>query len=743
MQMYERGLLTGLVGLCASHGVMASVDRLGDGLVSAPGVLPFTEVERALRRVNMTCGAVALPLKRISSHALPVLLMMHDGSCLVLEKLGKTTAEVTYPESGAGRSTLTLETLEAGYAGLYLIAKQIDVVSAHLDSTFDDKPRHWILGSVRDQWRAYRDVLLASLMASLLAVGSALFSMQVYDRVVPNAAFDTLWVLASGVIASIVLEWALRHLRARLIDHAGRALDIQLSAQLFERVVHMRFAHRPTSVGVFANQVRDFSSVRDFFTSGTLATLCDLPFCFLLLALIAFVGGTAVYVVLASMVLIVLPGLLMQKKLAALSRQNAKESAALNGLLLEAVGNLENVKATRSEDRLQRAHASLTAIMAASSSKTRDITGMLQLVGASTQQLCYTAVIISGVYLITSGELTTGSMVACTLLSSRVLMPISQVATLLARWQFVKAAMEGLDRIIATPMERAANRHFVRAEQLRGAYRLDNVQFAHNPDSAPALRIGRLSIAAGERVALLGGNGAGKSTLMRLMSGLIDPQQGDVLLDDLALSQIDPIDRRRQIGYLPQSVALFQGTLRENLTLGRALWSDAELIQALDAVGLGAFVRKHVRGLDQDILSIGNISGGQKQAIGLARVILQDPKIVILDEPTAAFDQASETAVITFLTGWLQGRTAIIATHKQDVLKLTQRAVVLHDGKVVHDGEMGQLVDLAQAQRAKRASVNQGNQVAPATSVAPAASVGSVTAATLPSNITAISERAS
>lgn len=713
MSAHEAGLLAGLVRLCAAHGVATSAERLGDGLLSGPGRLPFAEVERALRRVNMTCGMVALPLRRISEHALPVLLMMRDGSCLVLEKLSSDHAEVSYPESGSGRDTLTLDALEAAYAGLYLIAKHIEVVSPHLDRSFDDKPRHWILGPVREQWRVYRDVLLASLMANLLAVGTALFSMQVYDRVVPNAAFDTLWVLASGVGAAILLEWVLRYMRSRLIDHAGRALDIQLSAQLFERVVHMRLVHRPSSIGVFANQVRDFASVRDFFTSGTLATLCDLPFMFVLLALIGFIGGWAVLVVLAAVVLIVLPGVLMQKKLATLSRQNAKESAALNGLLLEAVDNLENVKATRSEERLQRAHASLTAIMAASGTRTRDITGMLQLMGSSTQQLCYTAVIITGVYLITAGELTTGSMVACTLLSSRVLMPMSQIANLLARWQFVKAALEGLDRIIALPIERPVDRHFVRAENLRGAYRLENILYAHDPENAPALQIGRLTVKAGERIALLGGNGAGKSTLMRLMAGLTDPQQGNVLVDDLALSQIDPIDRRRQIGYLPQSVALFQGTLRENLTLGQSLWSDAQLFAALDAVGLGTFVRKHVRGLDQDILSVGNISGGQKQAVGLARLILQDPRIVILDEPTSAFDQANEAKVVEYLKTWLRGRTAIIATHKRELLSLTQRAVVLHEGKVVHDGEMGKLVELASAQRAKRAAAPPVTPVAP------------------------------
>jgi len=691
MSLYEPGLLAGLVRLCRAHGVNASAESLGDGLVREPGVLPFGQVERAMRRANMTCGLVALPLRQLSAHAMPVLLLMRDGSCLVLEKLTPTTAEVAYAEPSAGRDAMSREELEASYAGCYLIAKHIEVVSPHLDATFDAKPGHWMLGPIWEQWHVYRDVLLASLMANLLAVGVALFSMQVYDRVVPNAAFDTLWVLASGVAVAIALEWVLRYLRARLIDSSGRELDLRLSVQLFERVVHMRLAHQPTSVGAFANQVRDFASVREFFTSGTLATLCDLPFVVFILALIGFIGGWVAVVVLAAVVLIALPGILMQKKLAALSRQNTRESAALNGLLLEAVDNLENVKATRSEERLQKAHARLTAVMVDSGGKTRDITTTLQLMAGSTQQLCYTAVVIVGVYLIAGGTLTTGGMVACTLLSSRALSPMSQVASLLTRWQFVKAAMEGLDRIVSLPLERPPGRHFARAERIRGAYQLDNVTYAHTPDSPPALRIARLAIQAGEQVALLGGNGAGKSTLMRLMAGLTDPQQGSVLLDNLALSQIDPIDRRRQIGYLPQNVGLFQGTLRENLTLGHPLWSDAELLKALDAVGLGAFVRRNVRGLDQDILSIGNISGGQRQAIGLARVILQEPRVVILDEPTSAFDQASEARVIEFMKDWLKGRTALIATHKRDLLALTQRAVVLNEGRVVHDGDMSSM----------------------------------------------------
>ena len=446
-------------------------------------------------------------------------------------------------------------------------------------------------------------------------------------------------------------------MRASLVDVSGRDLDLRLSAQLFDKVANMRLAHQPASTGVFANQVRDFATVREFFTSGTVTAICDLPFVLIFIGVIWFIGGPVALVVLAGVVLTILPGLVMQKRLAAASRENTREAAALNGLLLETISNLETVKASRAEGRLQRAHAQLTATMATTAVRTRGLTNLMSQLVSTVQKLAYAGVIIAGVYLISAGELTVGSLIACTLLSSRTMSPMGQVAGLLARWQHVRAAMVGLDNIMELPVERPADRHFVRAASLSGTYKLNDVVYRHDPQAPPVIAIPELDVAAGERIALLGGNGAGKSTLLRLMAGLTDAQSGSVLIDDLAMSQIDPIDRRRQIGYLPQSVALFQGTLRDNLLLDHGLHSDEELLEALDAVGLGTFVRRHVRGLDLQLQGNANVSGGQRQSIGLARVLLQDPKIVLLDEPTSAFDHITEANVIAYLKTWLEGRT--------------------------------------------------------------------------------------
>jgi ATP-binding cassette subfamily C protein LapB len=695
-------LVAGLVELCRVQGVATNPTQLTDGLPRATGE-PLTAAlaPLALRRANMSCRISREPVQKLPIHSLPALVFLTDGRCVVLEEISQHKAKLILPETGGGRALWDLQDLLAAHDGRVLISKPLDIVADRLDARSKDD-RHWILGPVLGNWRIYSNVMLASFAANLLAVVTALFSMQVYDRVVPNNAFDTLWILASGVGIAILLELMLRLMRASLIDVSGGDLDLRLSSQLFDKVTNMRLSAQPASTGVFANQVRDFATVREFFTSGTVTAICDVPFVLIFVAVIWSIGGPIALVVLAGVILTVLPGLLMQKRLGRASRENTREAAALNGLLLETISNLETVKAARAEGRLQRAHAHLTATMATTSLRTRGLTNLMTQLVSSVQKLAYAGVIIAGVYLISAGELTVGSLIACTLLSSRAMTPMGQVAGLLARWQHVRAAMEGLDRIMDLPVERPNDRHFVRKSHLDGTYHLEDVVYRHDPQAPPVISIPSLKIAAGEHIALLGGNGAGKSTLLRLLAGLTDPQSGSVLVDDLSLSQIDPINRRRQIGYLPQSVALFQGTLRDNLLLDHGLHSDDELLGALDAVGLGTFVRRHVRGLDLQIHGNANVSGGQRQSIGLARVLLQDPRIVLLDEPTAAFDHVTEAQVISHLKTWLKGRTTIISTHKRELLSLTERAVVLKDGRVARDGDLLKILNTARANSAQK-----------------------------------------
>jgi ATP-binding cassette subfamily C protein LapB len=681
-----------LVLLCAHFGHSASVAELGQGFALERGRLPLALAPRALRRAGIHARVQPMALADITPALLPALLQLHDGRLLLWVERHGDQALLLDADSGGGQQQLTLAQLQALYAGQALFARPRYRPDARAQGYASDAPAHWLKGPLRACWPDYARVGLAALMSNLLAIASSLFALQVYDRVVPNSAFETLWLLASGAVLAISFEFVLRSLRSHMLEVVGKRLDLHLSSLLFNQVLQIRLQSKPASMGAFSNQVREFESVREFFTSTTAATISDLPFVLLFIAIVWLIGGPVAWVPLVAVLLILVMGLLTQGTLARLSRQNLREGAIKNGVLLEAIEHLETVKTTQGEGRLLQQWEGLTAEMASASVRSRSLTAAIGYGAALVQQLCYVGVVVVGVYQISQGQMTTGALVACSMLASRAISPMSLVAGMLARWQHVKVAMEGLDTLMAAPVERPAERRFARPAALTGHYRLENVRAGYGSQGPVALDIQQLEIRAGERVALLGGNGAGKSTLLRLLSGLTAPTEGQILLDNLAISQIDPAQLRQSIGYLPQDTALFFGTLRDNLSPLGAHLADDEMLAALEGVGLGEFVRAHPLGLDMQISGSASVSGGQRQAIGLARLLLLDPRIVLLDEPTAAFDQESELRVIRYLQTWLEGRTLILSTHKRQLLDLTQRAVVLRQGKVVMDGAQNQLV---------------------------------------------------
>jgi len=682
----EDPLREGLVLLCRQLGRTATEAELGDGLALHEGRLPLALVKRALHRVAVEGRVQEMSLDEMGQRLLPALLVMRDGSTVVLVEWQDEEAVVLLPESGGGSERLSRQALEERYSGSAVVARLAFRPDARAGEFAREKDEHWLKGPVKKHWKTWGKVGVAALMANVLAISTALFAMQVYDRVIPTAAYDTLWILASGVILAVVLEFVLRTLRAHLLDVTGKSLDLQLSSLLFDRVMQLKLSAKPGSTGAFSSQVREFESVREFFTSSTIGALSDMPFVLLFLGVIGYIGGPVAWVPFIAIWLIVLPGLLAQGHLARLSRQNLHEGAVRQGVLLESVENLETVKATRAEGRNLRLWEHLSADLAEVGVRVRRLSTMLGYGATLVQQLTYVGVVVVGVYLIGAGEMTIGALIASTILASRTIAPMTQVAGILARWQHVKVALEGLDDLMESPVERPAGRTFARKPSLRGHYQLHDVALSYQEDGPAALAIRSLEIEAGEKVALLGGNGAGKSSLLRILAGFSDPGSGRVVLDDVNLGQIEPADRRRAIGYLPQDIALFYGTLRENLLLDGAPHDDDEIYEVLEVVGLGRFVRRHPLGLDLPIQGSGSVSGGQRQAIGLARLVLQDPRIILMDEPTSAFDQTSEKWVIDYLQGWLDGRTVVVSTHKTTLLSLAKRAVVLRDGQVVRDG---------------------------------------------------------
>lgn len=693
------GLRQGLVLFCRQLGRDTSEAELAEGLPLTAGRLAPEDAPRALRRAGLTARLIQTRATELGPLMLPALLIRKDGGTLLLMGWRENEAVVLLPEAGGGEVRLSRAQLLDTVTNAAILARPRYRGDSRAGDFARRPDEHWMRGPLRACWPIFAEVGFASLFVNLLAVVTSLFALQVYDRVIPTTAYDTLWVLTIGVGIAVVVEFLLRSLRAHLLDATGKRLDRELSSRLFAQLLQMRLSARPSSTGAFTGQLREFETVRDFLTAATVGAISDFPFLVLFLSLIAFVGGPIVWVPIAAIGLMLLPSMLLQGRLAALSRQNLREGSVKQGLLLEAVEHLETVKTTRSEGRNLRLWEELTEQLSRDNLALRRLSSLLLHGAGMVQQMCYVGVVVYGVYRIGAGEMTQGALVACSMLASRAVAPINQITGILVRWQHVKAAIEGLDAMMAAPVERPPGRAFVHRPALAGQYRLEGIQFRYGPEAPVALDITALDIAAGQRVILLGNNGAGKSSLLRLLSGLRDPDAGRILLDDVSLGQIDPADLRRSIGYLPQEIALFHGTLRENLLLDGEAHEDAALFSALDATGLGPSVRAHPLGLDMAITGSGSLSMGQRQAVGLARLLLQDPRIVLLDEPTSSLDQAAEARLIGHLQGFLQGRTVVISTHKRALLTLGTRGVVLQAGKVVMDGNLSDLLGGPQAGR--------------------------------------------
>lgn len=691
----EDPLLEGLLFLCEFHDRPTSSSQLTAGLpLDEQGRMQFALVERAMARVNLD-GTVRYgqKLERIPKEFFPVLIEIDDGSVAVLKKRAGHSCIIVQPQLAAKEISISLDELVARHTGVVVFCMMAERKSADEAYLQIGGKKHWFWSEVaKFKWQ-FIEIAGAAALVNTLALATALFSRQVFDRVIPNQAIATLWVLVIGVMIAVVLELVVRTIRAYLVDAAGKRIDLELSARVFERAISIQLASRPKSTGSFINQVRECDSVREFFTSTTIATISDLPFVILFIAVIWMIAGPMAYVQIAAIPLIVIPGLLAQFSLRKASRHHMKESAIRNGLLVDAMTGIETVKVLRAEGRFQRIWEEYTVLLARNSTHMRAITNTLSYLASSVQQIAYVMLMVVGVYLAATGELTTGGLLACSILSSRAIGPLTQIAGILGRWQQMKVALSGLDIIMEMPVDRTSDFQFVHRPRLEGGYRIESLAFQYEKGGDAAVSITALDLPGGSSTAILGPNGSGKSTLLKLFSGLYHSNEGRILVDGTDIRQIDPDDVRRQVVYLTQDVRLFHGSLRENLLLGIGQRPDEELMEALAFVGAEGLASEHQEGLDRKIGEGGiGVSGGQRQSIGLARVWLRDPRVVLLDEPTAAMDHALEMKVIANLLPWIAGRTVIIATHRQPILQLVKNAIVMNKGQIVQSGSLEEVL---------------------------------------------------
>ncbi|NEY91165.1 ATP-binding cassette domain-containing protein [Tabrizicola oligotrophica] len=657
----------------------------------------LTELSAALRSCGLTTSVETAP--RLTAKHLPALAEMTSGQIVLVLSEGDTGLQIydtTCPDMRADVSTRDFAQV---YAGRLLRAKttMADLEKRH--AIGPDKG-HWFWSELRNYRRQMLEVAAGSLVANLLAVSVSLFSMQVYDRVIPYQSEPTLWVLALGALLAIALEAALKLARSGLMDVTGKRIELTVQARLMDRLLGMKTGPGQKSPSQIFAAMREFSSVREFFTASTIGTVADLPFLLIFLALVASIGGNLVWVLVIGGALMLLPGFLLQKRLVALTAATQGASQKSARLLYEAVFEAETVTTQRGEDRVKRIWSELSALSAARSADQRHLTALLGYWAAAVQQATYVVAVIVGAYLVFAGDFTVGTIIAIGILTGRTLGPLAALSATLAKWTNVKAALDGLEAIANSRQHEEEGRHYLRRSRILGAYELRNLEFRYDETSAPILDIQGLAIPQGQHVAVLGANGSGKSTLLRVLAGLYEPTRGRILLDGVDIDQLHPRDLRRGVGYLGQDVRLFAGTLRDNLNLTQLERDDDRLFSALDFAGLGPFVRHHPRGLDLEIKEMGEgLSVGQRQSIGWARIWLQDPAVALLDEPTSALDQTLENTLVSRLGTWLQGRTAIIATHRVPILQLTGRTLILQSGKLAVDGPRDQvLAHLAKAQ---------------------------------------------
>ncbi|WP_281967440.1 ATP-binding cassette domain-containing protein [Roseovarius nanhaiticus] len=674
--------------------VLEAMQRRADG---TGGAVQPQALADGLAACDMLTEVATVP--NMTGDHWPALAQMTSGQfLLVLSQHGGTLIiyDTTCPDN---RAEVPVAEFEPYFTGIVVRADApVEALSrAHVAP---EKAPHWFWGQFRAFRRHFAEIALGSFVANILAVAVALFSLQVYDRVIPHQSEATLWVLAFGAILALLMESFLKIARARLMDGAGRQIEVGVQSLLMDRILGMRSDRASRAPSQLFSSMREFSSVREFFTASTVGTIADIPFLFVFLLLVASIAGNVVWVLVIGGIVMVVPGFFLQKKMIRLTQETQGAGAKSSRLLHEAVFELDTLKTQRAEDRFRRTWTELTTLSALKSSDQRKLASVLTFWSQGVQQATYIAAIITCTYLVFAGQFTVGSIIAVSILTSRTLAPLTQIAGTMARWGNVKSALDGLDAIVDAPQDRSNDRSYLRREEINGAFELREVQFAYDEEGAPTLDIPGIQLNPGQAVAVLGTNGSGKSTLLKLLSGLYPPSKGRILLDGTDMNQIEPRDIRRGIGYLGQDVRLFTGTLRENLNLNLLERDDARLMQALDFAGLGPFVRGHPKGLDVEILDGGGgLSQGQRQSIGWARLWLQNPRVCLLDEPTAALDQTLERTLVSRLETWLQGRTAVIATHRMPILKLTTRTLILQNGRMAVDGPRDQvLAHLAAAQ---------------------------------------------
>ncbi|MDO5101974.1 MAG: type I secretion system permease/ATPase [Lautropia sp.] len=680
-------LLTALSQILARFDIHKSEDALATGIphehpLQPAGMMRIAEAHGCKVRIQHR------DIEQINPLQLPVVLLLNDlRACLLLEKRENGQLVILPCEQGALEIEISLAELKRHYMGTCLLVRPAIAEDKRSPIVIEKAKGHWFWSTI---WRFrgyYAQAAVAALLVNVLALSGTFFTMNVYDRVISNQAYVTLWALASGVMVAMLFEYLARNLRSWLIDNAGKKADLLLGSTLFRQAMMSRLENRPQSAGAYANTIREFESVRDFATSATLATLTDLPFILLFVWVIHLIAGPLYLVPLACIPILILVGALAQIPLSRYVKEHLREGSIKQGILVETLENAEAIKALRMESQVQTRYERASALTARTSMKSRSITAMVSNFTALLQSMCTVAMVCWGVYLIGDGTLTMGALIGSVILAGRTIAPAASITALAVRYQQAKTALQSLNKVMATPTDRDADRNYVRKSTTQGALSAQEISYRYGPQAPESVKNLSMNLGPGERVAILGRIGSGKSSLLKVLAGLYRPTEGSVKLDGVELQQIEPADVRRHVLYVGQDTRLFFGTLRENLKAGNPHIDDDSMMRIADAFGVHQIASSHPNGYDMPIGEGGNgLSGGQRQAVALARAVIANPAVMLLDEPTSAMDSATETMVMQALARLCARQTMVFVTHKLQLLDYVNRVMIMDGGVRVADG---------------------------------------------------------
>ncbi len=691
---HDDPLVACLVEISKLHGNPVSAQALTSGLPLVDDKLTLSLLPRAAARAHCSARLLRRKLDDLPASVLPAILIMKDGRACVLLGRSKSGFQVLFPETGSSAVEVDRKELLQQYSGLAYFIKPLFRFEGRAREDKKDRAGHWFWSAVFNNWRLYRDALVAAVLINIFALVMPLYTLNVYDRVVPNNAIETLWVMTLGIGLVMVFNMVLTSIRAYVVDQASKRVDMRLSARIMERVLDLRMDARPESVGSFAANLRSFESVRDFIASASLTTLVDLPFVLLFLGVMAWISPYMVIPPLVAIILILAVSFVSQARMGRLVQESFQASAQRNAGLVESQSGLETLKTLNAQSTAQRKWEASTEFLATLGTRIKFISSTTIAFVQMCQQLVTIAVIVIGTFLIQQAELSLGGIIASSMVAGRCVAPLGQVAGLMMQWQNARSSLGSIDTYMKMPVERPEQKSFVPRPRLEGGIEFRNVSFAYPGSRQAALNNINIKIQPGERVGVIGRIGSGKSTLEKLILGLYAPTEGSVLIDGIDIKQIDPADLRRSVGYVPQDPVLFYGSLKYNLTMGAPFAEDEQMLEVARIAGIDEFVAQHPDGYDMMISERGDsLSGGQRQSISVARALINNPPILLLDEPSSNMDNQSEAALKRRLKAASQSKTMVLITHRTSLLDLVDRLIVIDGGRVMADGSKEQVIE--------------------------------------------------